>query len=207
MLLLTRVVYAAAGNGHMPVVFSLLNVKYDSPILAVAIAVIRQHLNLYLEKEVWLNFFYFQTIFPLIYVHLKNMEVLLNIGMLLGFLVNISCIIALFYLRRKEPNKPRPFKVNLFFPTVFLLVAIIVTCTITLMYQFEALMCFVFLVFLIPLFHLSKMNKPPALEKRISKYRHVQRISYSLNFDVCVLDQYTVWFQKLCLSVPGEKDE
>lgn len=162
----SRIIFAAAKNSHMPSVFSLINLKYKSPMTAVIIS----------------------GVIATLYTNLKDMDTLLNIAMLLAYLVNISCVLVLFHLRRARPYDERPFKVPLFFAVIFLVVCTILTAMICYIYSRESFMCLIFIASGIPVYYIfTKVEKPEGLQTKI--------------------DNFSIFMQKLTLSVPGDKEE
>ena len=75
----------------MPSVFALISIKFRTPITSVILA----------------------GLLALIYIAIRDMDTLLNISMLLVYIFNQGCTLALLYLRKSLPNEPRPFRVSL----------------------------------------------------------------------------------------------
>ena len=134
----------------MPSVFGLINIKYRTPVTSVVLA---------------------GTITG-VFISIKDMDTLLNIAMLLAYLFNILCVIVLLHLRKTNPNAPRPFKVNLFFPIVFLLLCTILTGMICLIFTKEAMLCLIFIISGLPVYYVcTKIKKPVAIRNRIGKLK------------------------------------
>ena len=74
----------------MPSVLGLISIKYRTPITSVI----------------------FSGIVAVVYLAIKDMDILLNISMLLVYIWCIACTIALLYLRKTQPDVPRPFRVT-----------------------------------------------------------------------------------------------
>lgn len=162
---MSRIIFAAAGNNHFPSVFGLLNIKYRSPLVAVL----------------------FSGFLPCIYINLKNMDILLNISMLMTYLVNITAVFALLYMRKTKADDPRPFKVPLFFPVAFILVCSFLTISTVIIFPLEGILCFVFMLLAVPVYYIGRATKPKSVQTKI--------------------DNFTIWIQKLTLSVSEQKSD
>lgn len=162
----SRQIFAAANNNHMPSVFALISIKFRTPITSVILA----------------------GLLALIYIAIRDMDTLLNISMLLVYIFNQGCTLALLYLRKSLPNEPRPFRVPLIFPIVFLVSCFFLAVMICLIFPSESIMCVCFIVSGLPVYYLCvKVKKPESLESKITSF--VQ------------------WNQKLFLSVSESKEE
>jgi amino acid transporter len=170
----------------MPSVFGLISIKYRTPMTSVVLA---------------------GTITG-VFISIKNMDTLLNIAMLLAYIFNILCVIVLLHLRKTIPNEPRPFKVNLFFPIVFLILCTILTCMICVIFTKEAVLCLIFITSGLPVYYVcTKIKKPAAIQNKISMFIKVIMARLFIKKYYVLLGSFNVWAQKLTLSVVGEKDQ
>jgi len=128
------------------------------------------------------------TVLALIFILIRDMDTLLNISMLLVYIFNQLTVLALIYMRKTRPNDPRPFKVNLFFPVVFLITCFFLSVMICFIYPYETILCSIFILFGLPVYYMgTKMEKPHSVQSKI--------------------DLFTVWIQKLTLSVGESKNK
>ena len=74
----------------MPSIFGLITLKYHTPMISVV----------------------FAGLMSLVYLFIKDIYTLLNMSMVVFFINHIATIIALLWLRKSQPNTPRPIKVN-----------------------------------------------------------------------------------------------
>ncbi|EYB90069.1 hypothetical protein Y032_0224g2736 [Ancylostoma ceylanicum] len=97
---LTRLFYCGAREGQMPVLLTMINKRLRTPIPAVI----------------------FTCLISIGYLFLAdNLFVLINASQVTAWLAITVVTIALFRLRCKYPDAPRPVKVNLIFPIVFVI--------------------------------------------------------------------------------------
>ncbi|CAI4228367.1 unnamed protein product [Auanema sp. JU1783] len=96
----SRLFYVGAREGQMPVVLTMINKTTRTPIPAVLLTGLLSICYLALSKNIYALINYIQISYWL------------AIG---------AAIAALFYLRKTMPNAPRPIKVPLIFPAIFLL--------------------------------------------------------------------------------------
>jgi len=132
----------------MPLVFGLINIKNKTPVTSVILA----------------------GAITVLFISIKNMDTLLNIAMLLAYLFNILCVVVLLYLRKANRDEPRPFKVNLFFPIVFLMLCCVLIGMICIIFTKEAVMSLIFVISGLPVYFLApKVKKYSAIENKLSK--------------------------------------
>ncbi|EYB90068.1 hypothetical protein Y032_0224g2736 [Ancylostoma ceylanicum] len=92
--------YCGAREGQMPVLLTMINKRLRTPIPAVI----------------------FTCLISIGYLFLAdNLFVLINASQVTAWLAITVVTIALFRLRCKYPDAPRPVKVNLIFPIVFVI--------------------------------------------------------------------------------------
>lgn len=162
----SRQIFAAANNEHMPFFLGLISIKFRTPITSVILA----------------------GVLALIYIAIKDMDTLLNISMLLVYIFNQCTVLALLYMRKTMPNEERPFKVNLFFPIVFLIICFCLAVMICFIFPFEAVLCVSFIILGLPVFYFcTKSEKPEVIASKINSF--------------------TEWTQKLTLSVAETKED
>ncbi len=131
--------------------------------------------------------------------------------MFLVYIFNQATILALLHMRKTMPNAERTFKVKLFFPYVFLIICCLLTVMICFIYPIEAILCLAFILSGLPIFYLcNKAEKPDKIKSRISKSNFFvfffQIIKNSI-FIFLMIDDFTIFVQKLTVSVEGSKDE
>ncbi|XP_023327717.1 large neutral amino acids transporter small subunit 1 isoform X2 [Eurytemora carolleeae] len=105
LLTSSRLFFAGAREGHMPRILAMIQVERATPVPSVLCI----------------------TILSLLYLTSSNIGVLMNY---LGFATWLSIGAAVFclpYLRWKQPDLPRPIKINLGFPIVYLLMTLVIT--------------------------------------------------------------------------------
>jgi len=90
----SRIILSAARNNHMPNFFALINIRFLTPIVSVI----------------------FMSVATLICLLFPYTFVLLRLNVLAEYLFNAMSVAGLLYLRKIQPNTPRPIKVNLFYP-------------------------------------------------------------------------------------------
>lgn len=161
----SRQIYAAANSDDMPSVLGLISIKYRTPITSVI----------------------FSGIVAVVYLAIKDMDILLNISMLLVYIWCIACTIALLYLRKTQPDVPRPFRVPLIFPIIFLVICFFLAGMICIIYTKEFLLCTIFIIIGLPVYYICTKEKPAEIQQKINKF--------------------TIWMQKLTLSVIDTKAE
>ncbi|EYC09517.1 hypothetical protein Y032_0060g3162 [Ancylostoma ceylanicum] len=96
----SRLFFCAAREGQMPAVLKLINKRFRTPVPAVIFTCLLSIGYLFLSS---------------------NLYVLINASQVTAWLAYTVVAIALFRLRCKYPNAPRPVKVNLIIPTVFVI--------------------------------------------------------------------------------------
>ncbi len=167
--LIIKIIFLKANNNHMPSIFGLITLKYHTPMISVV----------------------FAGFMSLVYLFIKDIYTLLNMSMVVFFINHIATISALLLLRKTQPDTPRPikvnipthkiikskinnqsfyFKVNLFFPIVFLIICFYITFMILLMYPRDFLLCILtYIIGIVAYFIFVKLQKPQSLQKKISK--------------------------------------
>ncbi|XP_013781356.1 Y+L amino acid transporter 2-like [Limulus polyphemus] len=101
----SRLFYAGASFGQMPEVLSMIQVKHLTPAPAVM----------------------FMALLSLIYLCSSDIYALINyVGFATWLAIGLA-VVCLPYLRWKMPNLPRPIKVNLVFPVIYILASVFIT--------------------------------------------------------------------------------
>ncbi|EYC40149.1 hypothetical protein Y032_0626g817 [Ancylostoma ceylanicum] len=183
----SRLFYVGAREGQMPMVLTMINKNTRTPIPAVIVMGVLSLAYLILSKNVYSLINYIQITYWL------------AIG---------AAIAALFYLRKKMPDAPRPIKVPLVWPAIFMLgcAALVVIpimaapkdTAIGLMIMLSAVP--VYLIFI------AWKNKPKFVESLSGQFKrwvccfiYAQCCSVSASFTVVV--------QKLFMVVDDSKEE
>ncbi|XP_069950522.1 Y+L amino acid transporter 2-like [Cherax quadricarinatus] len=101
----SRMVHAGARNGHIPQVLALIHIKHSTPVIAVV----------------------FSGLIPLALLTADNVGGLLTYTSFTNNLTNVVSVLGLLWLRYKEPDRPRPIKVWLGFPIIYLCASVFLT--------------------------------------------------------------------------------
>ncbi|XP_069949513.1 Y+L amino acid transporter 2 isoform X2 [Cherax quadricarinatus] len=99
LMIQSRTVYAGAREGHFPKFLALLD-DNATPVTAVM----------------------FSAVIPLVALMADNVGGLLAYTSFSNNLISLTAVLGLLWLRYKEPDRPRPFKVWLGFPIMYLMV-------------------------------------------------------------------------------------
>lgn len=101
----SRLFYAGAMHGQMPEILSMIQTSHLTPAPAVI----------------------FMAILSLLYLCSQDIYALINyVGFATWLAIGLA-VACLPYLRWKQPDLPRPIKVNLFFPIIYILATIFIT--------------------------------------------------------------------------------
>lgn len=160
LLSTSRIIFGAARNNHMPSVLAFINIKFLTPMVSVI----------------------FMSMATLICLNIKNTYVLINMGVLAEYIFITMAVAGLLYLRKTQPNRDRPIRVNLFYPTVFMFVCLFIILMTLWQIPVQSLLCIIVLAAGIPVYFLGvKWKKPASVQNK--------------------LDAMTVFVQKLTFSV------
>ncbi|GBN13854.1 Y+L amino acid transporter 2 [Araneus ventricosus] len=97
--------YAGAEKGQMPQILNMIQINHLTPTPAVM----------------------FVALLSLVYLCSKDIYALINyVGFATWLAIGLA-VVCLPYLRWKQPDLPRPIKVNLFFPIIYILATIFIT--------------------------------------------------------------------------------
>ncbi|GIX71946.1 large neutral amino acids transporter small subunit 2 [Caerostris darwini] len=101
----SRLFYAGAQKGQMPEILNMIQLTHLTPAPAVM----------------------FVALLSLVYLCSKDIYALINyVGFATWLAIGLA-VVCLPYLRWKQPDLPRPIKVNLFFPIIYILATIFIT--------------------------------------------------------------------------------
>uniref|UniRef100_A0A2I9LQ09 Y+L amino acid transporter 2 n=1 Tax=Centruroides hentzi TaxID=88313 RepID=A0A2I9LQ09_9SCOR len=101
----SRLFYAGAEQGQMPEILSMIQISHLTPTPAVI----------------------FMALLSLIYLCSSDIYALINyVGFATWLAIGLA-VVCLPYFRWKQPNWPRPIKVNLVFPIIYILASIFIT--------------------------------------------------------------------------------
>lgn len=150
LLSTSRIIFGAARNNHMPTILAFINIKFLTPIVSVT----------------------FMSVATLICLLFQDTFVLLRIGVLAEYLFIALSVAGLLYLRKKQPNLPRPIKVNLFYPISFLLICLFIILLTLYQKPVESFICLAIIALGVPVFLLGvKWKKPKYVQSRLGKIK------------------------------------
>lgn len=130
----------------------------------------------------------FMAILSLLCLVFDDIQFLVQLTMLTEYIFIGSTVLGLLWLRHAQPKLERPMKVNLFFPIVFVIICFVVIAMKIWFDPRDALMCIGVIGAGIPVYWVFVlMKKPKALDDKINNF--------------------TVWVQKLTVSVVDFKEE
>jgi hypothetical protein len=76
-------------------------------------------------------------------------------------------VAGILYLRKIQPNTPRPIKVNLFYPYSFLIICLLIIAVSLYQKPIESILCFFVIGLGIPVFWLGvKWQKPKSVQNK-----------------------------------------
>lgn len=162
-----RLILIGSQVGHLPRAFSLISVERFTPIPALI----------------------FTGFASVIMVCWSDVYDLINyFSQVLWFSIG-ACIAALLYLRWSKPDMPRPIKVHLSLPIIFIICCLFLVITPIIQSPMNTVIAVCITVSGVPVYYLCVRNERQSeiLTKIISKL--------------------TVWIQKLCVVVPQEVPE
>ncbi|CAK9296426.1 unnamed protein product [Gordionus sp. m RMFG-2023] len=116
ILVSSRIFFAAARNGHFPQLFSMINVNFLTPTAAL----------------------FFIGVVTSIFCLSANILTLINYYSFSEAFFSLLTILALIYMRYKNPDLERPFKVNIIVPIVF---AVIYLFLLTFPFTTDPMVC------------------------------------------------------------------
>ena len=101
----SRKLFAGAREGHVPTIMAMIGIRHKTPLLCIITS----------------------STAAIAFCFVDNVFFLIN---LFGFIYWIffgTAVAGLLYMRVKEPNLPRPFKVNIVIPIIFITVCMFLT--------------------------------------------------------------------------------
>jgi amino acid transporter len=91
-------------------------------------------------------------------------------GVLAEYIFITLAVLGLLYLRKSQPDLPRPIKVNLFYPITFLIVCFFIIAMTLYQIPQESFMCLAVLAAGVPVYYLGvKWKKPESIQKKLGK--------------------------------------
>jgi L-type amino acid transporter 5 len=146
LLSTSRIIFGAARNNHMPTILAFINIRFLTPIVSVI----------------------FMSVATLICLLFQDTFVLLRIGVLAEYLFIAISVAGLLYLRKIQPNTPRPIKVNLFYPYSFLIICLFIIMLTLYQKPLESIICLAIIALGIPVFWLGvKWEKPKSVQQKL----------------------------------------
>lgn len=114
---------------------------------------------------------------------------LLNLGVLAEYLCIALSVGGLLWLRKKQPDLPRPIKVNLFFPITFLVVCLFIILMTLYQIPIESFVCLAIMAAGVPVYFVGvKWQKPKSIQDKLDAVTvFVQKLTYSV-FDESKLE-------------------
>ncbi len=108
------------------------------------------------------------SVATLICLLFQDTFVLLRIGVLAEYLFIAISVAGLLYLRKIQPNTPRPIKVNLFYPYSFLIICLFIIMLTLYQKPLESIICLAIIALGIPVFWLGvKWEKPKSVQQKL----------------------------------------
>ncbi|XP_021948042.1 Y+L amino acid transporter 2 isoform X1 [Folsomia candida] len=101
----SRILFAGARNGHFPGMLSLIQMNQLSPVSSLI----------------------FMGGLSVVYLSIPDVFVLITFATFIFSLVSLVVVIAMLYLRWKQPELPRPIKVHILYPLGFMVICIFLT--------------------------------------------------------------------------------
>ncbi|XP_021965325.1 Y+L amino acid transporter 2 [Folsomia candida] len=99
----SRNCFVGARHGHFPSVLSLITISYHTPAAAII----------------------FQSLLSLVFLYTADVFSLINFGAFMQWFFQTLCIVGLIYLRITNPDLPRPYKISLVIPIIYLLLSLL----------------------------------------------------------------------------------
>ena len=89
-------------------------------------------------------------------------------GVLAEYIFITMAVAGLLYLRKTQPNRDRPIRVNLFYPTVFMFVCLFIILMTLWQIPVQSLLCIIVLAAGIPVYFLGvKWKKPASVQNKL----------------------------------------
>lgn len=167
LLTSSRLFYVGAREGHMPQVFTMKSVTHDTPMPAVI----------------------FTAFLSLVYLAISdNIFALMNCLSFCGWLAIGVAISVIPYLRWKRPDMPRPYKVNILLPFIYMACTVFILVFPLIDEPVPTLIGLCLVLSAIPVYYILVV------------FGHRLKGLHPL------VDQLTLQFQKLCNIARDEKD-
>ncbi|XP_022086686.1 large neutral amino acids transporter small subunit 2-like isoform X2 [Acanthaster planci] len=166
MLTSTRIFYVGAREGHLPSLLSMIHIEFLTPLPSIVVTVI----------------------LSVIYTFSNDIYTLINFLNFVQWTSGGAVVAGMIWLRYKEPDKPRPFKVNIIIAVLFVLAAIFLIIMGTINSPINTAIGVGIMLTGIPVYFLLVYPKRlPGCLTRIQ-------------------DAVTAWFQRLLLVVKEERE-
>ena len=183
LLSTSRIIFGAARNNHMPTILAFINIKFLTPIVSVI----------------------FMSVATLICLLFQDTFVLLRIGVLAEYLFIALSVGGLLYLRRIQPDTPRPIKVSLFYPISFLIICLFIILLTLYQKPIESFVCLAIIGLGVPVFLIGvKWKKPKSVQSKLGNLECNFKFEKKRILNYKFLDSITVYVQKLTYSVFDE---
>ena len=137
LLAYSRQMFVGAREGHFPALIAMINVRHKTPIPAVLL----------------------MAIVTFLFCFVDNIFLLLNFFSFVKWLYCGLAVGGLLYLRIKDPDRPRPYKVNILVAVAFLLTCVFLVIAGVLEAPIDAAIGIAFVVSSIPVYLLTVRPK------------------------------------------------
>nr|XP_054765808.1 large neutral amino acids transporter small subunit 1-like [Lytechinus pictus] len=165
MLTSSRLFFAGARENHLPDLLSMINIEKKTPVPSLL----------------------FTSLLTILYSMAGDVFTIINYFNFVTWLTSGLAVAGLLWLRYKEPDRPRPYKVHISLPIIFVLACIFLIVMGTIAAPIDTAIGFAIMCTGIPVyFFIVKPKKKPEIVVKAN-------------------DLVTRWFQKLMLVVAEER--
>ncbi|XP_022086687.1 large neutral amino acids transporter small subunit 1-like [Acanthaster planci] len=166
LLILPRLFYVGAREGHLPSLLSMIHIKFLTPLPSIVVTVV----------------------LCVIYTFSNDVYTLINYSSLVTWTSNGAVVAGMIWARYREPDKPRPFKVNIIIAVLFVAACIFLIVIGTIDSPIDTAIGVGITLTGIPVYFLL------VYPKRLPRWL------------AGIQDSVTAWFQRLLLVIKEEKD-